>query len=67
MVIERTEQGILIKPTEAINMAAVQMVIDYVNVLEITSRNKGTAEEAAEWANDTDQRWLEKNKHRFVK
>jgi hypothetical protein len=42
MIIETNEQGILIKPTAAINMAAVQMVIDYVNVLEITSRNQGT-------------------------
>jgi DNA-binding Lrp family transcriptional regulator len=67
MIIETNEQGILIKPTAAINMAAVQMVIDYVNVLEITSRNQGTEEEAAEWANQTDRKWLEKNKHRFIK
>ena len=67
MSIERIDNGILIRPTEAINMESVQMVIDYVNVLEITARNQGTEEEAAEWANDTDRRWLEKNKHRFIK
>jgi hypothetical protein len=67
MIIETNDEGILIKPTEAINMAAEQMVIDCVNVLEITSRNQETEDDAAEWANETDRKWLEKNKHRFTK
>jgi len=66
MVIERTEQGILIKTTAPVNMKAVQKIIDYFNVLEITSRAKGTEEQAAELADEVDKKWWAENKHRFL-
>jgi hypothetical protein len=47
MVIERANQNIIIKLNETINMAAVQKLIDYINVLEISSQKQGTEEEAA--------------------
>jgi hypothetical protein len=47
-------------------MKAVQKIIDYFNVLEITSRAKGTEEQAAELANEVDKKWWTDNKHRFM-
>jgi hypothetical protein len=66
MVIERSNQDIIIRPTKAINMDAVQKVIDYINVLEIASQNLGTEEQAAELAKEIDTEWWEENKHRFI-
>jgi len=67
MVIEQTEQGILIKTTAPVNMKAVQKIIDYFTVLEITSRSKGTEEQAAQLADEVDKKWWQENKGRFLK
>ncbi len=67
MVVERTEQGILIKTTAPVNMRALQKIIDYFNLLEITSRAQGTEEEAAVLADEIDKKWWAENKHRFLK
>jgi len=67
MVIEQTEQGILIKTTAPVNMKAVQKIIDYFTVLEITSRSQGTEEQAAQLADEVDKKWWQENKGRFLK
>jgi hypothetical protein len=67
MVIERTNEGILIKTTAPVNMKAVQKIIDYFNVLEITSRAQGTEEQAAALADEVNQKWWAENKGRFIK
>jgi hypothetical protein len=66
MIIERQDQEIVIKATSGINMMAVQKVIDYINVLEITYQNGGTEEQAAELAREVDSKWWSENKHRFI-
>ncbi|MDR3695530.1 hypothetical protein [Mucilaginibacter sp.] len=67
MVIERTSDGILIKTTAPVNMKAVQKIIDYFNVLEITSRGQGTEEQAAALADEVNKKWWAENKGRFIK
>ncbi len=67
MIIEQTEQGILIKTTAPVNMKAVQKIIDYFTVLEITSRSKGTEEQAAQLSDEVDKKWWQENKGRFLK
>ena len=47
-------------------MEAVQKLIDYINVLEITSQNQGTEEQAAALAKEIDKNWWSENKHRFL-
>jgi len=47
-------------------MAAVQKVIDYINVLEIAAQSKGTEEQAAELAKEVDANWWKENKYRFL-
>ncbi|GAB2565165.1 hypothetical protein [Spirosoma areae] len=66
MVITRQDKNILIQTNGSINMEAVQRLIDYINVLEITSQNQGTAEQAAELARDVNKKWWSENKSRFL-
>jgi hypothetical protein len=67
MTIERTEQGILIKTTAQINLKALQRIIDYCNVSEISARAQGTQEQADELASEVNKKWWAENKHRFGK
>jgi hypothetical protein len=66
MVIERLNQDIIIRSTTGINMAAVQKVIDYINVLEIVAQNQGTEKQAEDLAKEVDANWWKENKHRFL-
>jgi hypothetical protein len=67
MIIERKEQDIIIKSSGSINMNAVQKVIDYINVLEIVSENKGTEEQAAELAREVNKNWWDQNHDNYIK
>lgn len=66
MVIERLNQDIVIRPATGINMGAVQKVIDYINMLEITAQNQGTEEQADELAKEVNANWWKENKHKFL-
>lgn len=66
MVITRQDKKIIIETNGSINMEAVQRLIDYINVLEITSQNQGTEEQAAELAREIDKNWWAANKSRFL-
>lgn len=66
MVITRQDKKIIIETNGSINMEAVQRLIDYINVLEITSQNQGTEEQAAELAREIDKNWWTANKSRFL-
>lgn len=66
MVITRRDRNIIIEANDSINMKAVQKLIDHINILEITSQNQGTEEQAAELARDVEANWWKANKHRFL-
>jgi len=67
MVVERTDQGILIKTDAAVNVKMVQQIIDYCTALEINARAQGTQDDAEELAREVNINWWSENKHRFVK
>ena len=67
MIIERQNQEIIIKASSAINMSAVQKLIDYINVLEIVTENKGTEEQALELSREANKNWWNQNRSRFIK
>lgn len=67
MIIERQNQDIIIKASSAINMSAVQKLIDYINVLEIVSENEGTEEQALELSREANKNWWNQNHSRFIK
>lgn len=66
MVITRQDKNILIETNGSINMEAIQRIIDYINVMEITSQNQGTEEQAAELAREIDKNWWSAHKSRFL-
>lgn len=66
MVITRQNRSIIIEASDSINMEAVQKVIDYINILEITAKNQGTEEQAAELAREVENNWWKHNKSRFL-
>jgi hypothetical protein len=67
MIITRENNKIIIQAVSSINMDAVQRLIDYINVLEITANNQGTEEQAAALADEIDRNWWTENKKRFLK
>ena len=67
MVIERDKEDIVIRLNAPINMRAAQKVIDYFNLLESISKNKGTEEQAEELAWESHRNRLKENAHRFAK
>lgn len=67
MVIERIQEGILIKTSAPVNTKDVQKIIDYFTLKELSSKNQGTQEQADELARKTEKKWWEENKHRFGK
>jgi hypothetical protein len=67
MVIERDDQGIVIRLNNPVNMKAAQKVIDYYDLIESISRNKGTEEQAAELARESQKEWKEQNRGLFIK
>ena len=67
MIIERQNQDIIIKASSEINMSAVQKLIDYINVLEIVTENKGTEEQALELSREANKNWWNQNRSRFIK
>ncbi|MEZ0483011.1 hypothetical protein [Fibrella aquatica] len=66
MVITQQDRNILIETSGSINMQAVQKLIDYINVLEITASNQGAEEQATELAQQIDKSWWSENKSRFL-
>lgn len=66
MIITRRNRSITIETDDSVNMEAVQKVIDYINILEITAQNQGTEEQAAQLARETESIWWQANKNRFL-
>ncbi len=65
MVIERTEQGILIKTTVDTDTKDVQRIIDYFALKELVSKNQGTQEDADLMAREAEEKWWQENKNKF--
>ncbi len=66
MVITRKDRNIIIEASDTVNMEAVQKVIDYINILEITAQNQGTEEQAAKLAREVEANWWKSNRSRFL-
>lgn len=67
MIIERTENEILIRIPGTINIEGAQRIIDYIRYQELTSKSEATQEDVDALAKQVNKLWWEKNKHRFLK
>ena len=67
MVIERTEEDIIIKIPSTIDITGVQRLIDYLRYKEIGSKSKATEDQITTLARKSKAGWWKANRKRFVK
>ena len=68
MQIERIENNrIVITMSSAADVFGVQRLIDYGRYLEATSQSKATQADVDQLADQVNESWWNKNKHRFGK
>lgn len=67
MIVERTNNQIVIKVSRNVDTFGFQRIIDYLDYLEITSKNKATQEDADKLADELNENWWAKNRKKFIK
>lgn len=67
MIVERTNNQIVIKVSQQVETFGFQRIMDYLDYLEITSKSKATQDDADRLANELNENWWTKNRKRFIK
>ena len=67
MIIERTSRQIVIKVSPKIDTFGFQIIMDYLDYLEMTAKSKATQEDADKLADELNENWWNKNRKRFIK
>ncbi|MDP3914914.1 MAG: hypothetical protein Q8R96_14370 [Bacteroidota bacterium] len=68
MIIERVENNkIVITISSNVDIFGIQRLIDYARYLEATSQSKAKQEDIDKLADEVNENWWNKNKHRFSK
>jgi len=67
MIIERTDNEILIRIPNTLNTERAQQIIDYIRYQIATAGSQAKQEEVDEIAKEINSTWWEKNKDTFLK
>ncbi len=67
MIVERTNNQIVIKVSPKVNVWGFQNIMNYLDYLEITSKSNATQAEADELADELNENWWAKNRKNFIK
>jgi hypothetical protein len=68
MIIERVENNkIVITFSSNVDLFGIQRIIDYGRYLEATSKSKAKQADIDKLADEVNETWWNKNKHRFSK
>jgi hypothetical protein len=67
MIIERTNNEILIRIANTVDIDGVQRAINYIRYKELTSKSQAKQEDIDQLANEINKKWWEKNKDRLIK
>ena len=67
MVIERTNNEIVIRIPSFVKTEGLQQIIDYLTYNEATSKSKATQTDIDELSKEIKKGWWKNNKSRFVK
>jgi hypothetical protein len=67
MIIERTDNELLIRIPNTIDIEKTQRIIDYIRYLEVTSGSKASQDAVDQLAEEINKDWWEKNKDTFLK
>jgi hypothetical protein len=66
MVIERTDNEIIVRIPSYVGVEEVQRILDLVKLNEITAKSQATQEEIDEIAREAKKGWWEANRARFI-
>ena len=67
MIIERTDNEILIRIPNTIDIEGAQRIIDYIRYQEVTSKSRATQRDVDNLAEEVNLEWWDKNKDSFLK
>ena len=67
MIIERTENEILIRIPNSVDIEGAQRIIDYIRYQEIASKSKAAQSDVDKLADEVNREWWDKNKDTFLK
>jgi hypothetical protein len=67
MLIERTNNRIVITVSSSVDSFGLKRLIDYVKYLEATSKSKAKQVDVDKLAEDVNAAWLSKNRKHFLK
>ena len=67
MLIERTNNQIVITVSSSVDSFGLKRLIDYVKYLEATSKSKAKQIDVDKLADEVNSEWLSKNRKRFLK
>lgn len=65
MVVERKNGEIIIRLPDIFDIQEVQRLLDYFRVMEVSAKNQGTEEQAANLARKVEADWWKANKSHF--
>ena len=67
MLIERTNNEIIIRLPSYVDMTGLQSIIDYLSYKEATSRSKASQADVDKLSKEVKKGWWNKNKGKFIK
>jgi len=67
MIIEKTNNEILIRIPNSVDIDDAQRIIDYIRYQELTSKSKASQKEADNLAAEANENWWKENKDNFLK
>lgn len=67
MIVERTNDQIIIKVSPDIDSYGFERILDYLTYLELTSKSKATQEQADKLADELNENWWTENRSKFIK
>lgn len=67
MIIERTEDEVILRLPADIDVSSLQRILDYLKYKEAISKSQGTEEQALELGRELKRNWWEENKEKYNK
>ena len=66
MLIERTDNEIIIRFPSSVDTKGVQRLLDFLRYKEVTSKSKAKQKDVDKLDREVNKEWWEKNKKRFI-
>ena len=67
MVLERTENEVIIRLPKSVNWEDLELMLKFIRYREKVTKSKAKQEDIDRLASEINKKWWEENKHRFLK